>query len=227
MTATTMKSRPFAFGAMLLLLFQPSSSSASGVAAVASNGDGSTGGGKSGKRKQPYVLFNFTFNCDDVNDEDGGASGERAHSNGGESATPSNNLMLGSKAGKGAKFGKGAKCKTNKSKSSSADTTQNKSSSIEVADAVDNDVVPASPSSVEAEMIADAVQTTSPRVNAEIEVASPFATLVVPATSPPVIAEIEYVVQESSPPVAESYVSVTVSGGIVTETSTGGENEET
>ena len=215
MTATTMKSRPFAFGAMLLLLFQPSSSSTSGVAAVASNGDGSTGGGKSGKRKQPFVLFNYTFNCDDVNDEDGGASGERAYSNGGESATPSNNLMLGSKAGKAAKFGKGAKCKTNKSKS------------IEVADAVDNDVVPASPSSVEAEMIVDAIPTTSPRVNAEIEVASPFATHVVPATSPPVIAEIEYVVQASSPPVAESYVSVTVSHGTVTETSTGGENEET
>ncbi len=35
MTATTMKSRPFAFGAMLLLLFQPSSSSASSIAAVA------------------------------------------------------------------------------------------------------------------------------------------------------------------------------------------------
>ena len=204
MTATMMKSRPFAFGAMLLLLFQPSSSSASSIASVAFNGDGSTGGEKSGKRKQPYVLFNFTFNCDDVNDEDGGASGERAHSNGGELATPSNNLMLGSKAGKGAKFGKGAKCKTNKSKSSSADTTQNKSSSIEVADAVDNDVVPASPSSVKAEMNADAVPTTSPRVNAEIKVPSPFATLVVPATSPLVIAKIEYVVQASSPPVAKS-----------------------
>jgi len=217
MTATTMKSRPFAFGAMLLLLCQPSSSSTSGVAAVASSGDGSTGGGKSAKRNQPFVMFNYTFNCDDDNDEDGGISGERADSNGGESATTSNNLMSGSKAGKGAKFGKGAKCKTNKSKSSKADPTQNESKSIEVVD-------PA----VEAEMTEDAVPATTHLVNAEIVVASPFSTFVVPATSPPFAAEIEDIVQTSSPPVdAESYVYVTVSNGAVTETSTGGKNEET